>query len=153
MFFFNLQLVFLFNVAFQARSGLSLKVVDESGAAYNTDCCRAKAEQYTKKAAEESRKSNDASISYCAVLFENDDCDSCTRIFSGWDEGIKAGKRTFGKASRYREDSASVIVAPGCILVGYDEDDVKDNVKRTIATAIGRKDWVYKQFGVGYIFR
>ena len=68
--------------------------------------------------------------------------------FSGWDKGIKAGKEKFGRLSRYREDSSSVIVAPGCIFVGYDESDEDDDNKRTIASAIGRRDWVYKDFKV-----
>ena len=70
---------------------------------------------------------------------------------SGWDEGIKAGKRTFGRLSRFREDSTSVIVAPGCIFVGYDESDEDDNNDRDIATAVGRNDWVYKEFKVSII--
>ena len=120
-----------------------VKIVDESGAAYDTKCCRTKADEYIKKA-------NKSRTSYCAVLFENSDCDSCRTLISGWDEGIKAGKRTFGRLSRFREDSTSVIVAPGCIFVGYDESDEDDNNDRDIVTAIGRNDWVYKEFKVSY---
>ena len=84
-------------------------------------CCSVKAQQYIEKG-----KKNNAN--YCAVLFENAACHSCKRLASGWDEGIQQGKRTFPKFdlagnSRFREDSESVIVAPGCIFVGYDESE------------------------------
>ena len=118
-----------------------VKIIDGSGATYDTECCRTKADEYITKA----KKSK---TSYCAVLFENSDCDSCRTLLSGWDEGIKAGKRTFGRLSRFREDSTSVIVAPGCIFVGYDESDEDDNNDRDIVTAVGRNDWVYKEFKV-----
>lgn len=133
---------FLLVVALQVQHGFSAKVIDMSGTVYDKKCCRDKADQYIKKAKTEGRGSQ----GYCAVLFENAACDSCRRVFSGWDKGIKSGKEKFGRLSRYREDSTSVIVAPGCIFVGYDESDEDDDNKRTIASAIGRRDWVYKEF-------
>ena len=134
-------------VTFQPEISSGVRVVDMSGAVYGTKCCKDKAQQYVQKAATESRTSRRAE-KYCAVLFENAACDSCRRLFSGWDTGIKVGKKTFGRLSRHREDSASVIVAPGCIFVGYDESDEDDDNKRTIASAVGRPDWVYKEFKV-----
>ena len=150
-----MELKFLFFVApflamvvlLQAQYGAAVKVIDMSGTVYDKKCCRDKADQYIKKA-----KTERNSQGYCAVLFENAACDSCRRVFSGWDKGIKAGKEKFGRLSRYREDSTSVIVAPGCIFVGYDESDEDDDNKRTIASAIGRRDWVYKDFKVDIIF-
>merc|ERR1711992_417405 len=136
---------FLLVVALQVQYGFSAKVIDMSGSVYDKKCCRDKADQYIKKARTESKTSR-SSGGYCAVLFENAACDSCRRVFSGWDKGIKSGKETFGRLSRYREDSTSVIVAPGCIFVGYDESDEDDDNKRTIANAIGKRHWVYKEF-------
>ena len=129
----------LFGILIPSSLVYGVKIVDESGASYDTECCRTKADEYIAKAAK-------SKTSYCAVLFENSNCDSCRTLISGWDEGIKAGKRTFGRLSRFREDSTSVIVAPGCIFVGYDESDEDDNNDRDIATAVGRNDWVYKEF-------
>ena len=135
----------LIGILILPSSVYGVKIVDESGASYDTECCRTKADEYIKKA-------NKSKTSYCAVLFENSDCDSCRTLLSGWDEGIKAGKRTFGRLSRFREDSTSVIVAPGCIFVGYDESDEDDNNDRDIATAVGRNDWVYKEFKVSHYY-
>jgi len=139
------QLLFLLCVVLQPEISSGLKVVDMSGALVGTKCCKDKAQQYIQKAATESR-TNRNTQSYCAVLFENAACDSCRRFISGWDTGIKEGKKTFGRLSRHRADAASVIVAPGCIFIGYDESDEDDDNKRTIASAIGRNDWVYKEF-------
>ena len=133
----HLHLAFILLVTWQMQKSSAVKVVDMSGATYDTKCCRDKADQYIAKPE-----------SYCAVLFENAACDSCRKIFSGWDKGIKSGKEKFSWVSRYREDSKSVIVAPGCIFVGYDESEEDSDNKRTIATAIGRNDWVYKEFKV-----
>ena len=137
----------------------SVKVIDDTGAAYTgvattegDGCCSAKAKQYIEKG----KKNN---VKYCAVLFEDAACHSCKKLRSGWDEGIQQGKRTFPKFdlsgnSRFREDSESVIVAPGCIFVGYDESEPETDEskraqeRRTIASAIGRSDWVYKEFTV-----
>ena len=149
------QFVLLFFVGFVSEFVLAQKVLDESGAVYSgkDGCCITKARQYIDKG----KKNNEK---YCAVLFENAACDSCKRIVSGWDEGIKEGKRIFPKlsltslSSRFREDSASVVVAPGCIFVGYDEDKEEKDVKkrqqekRAIVSAIGRTDWIYKEFKV-----
>ena len=135
----------LFGILILPSPVYGVKIVDDSGAAYDTECCRTKADEYIAKA----KKSK---TSYCAVLFENSACDSCRTLISGWDEGIKAGKRTFGRLSRFREDSTSVIVAPGCIFVGYDESDEDDNNDRDIVTAVGRSDWVYKEFKVSYCY-
>ena len=143
------QFALFFFGGFLVQFVLAQKILDQSGAVYSgkNDCCIKKARQYIEKGNKNNEK-------YCAVLFENDACDSCTRLFSGWDEGIKEGKRTFSRTSRFREDSSSVIVAPGCIFVGYDEDfEEKDLEKRqrdnrAIASAIGRNDWVYGDFGV-----
>ena len=137
MVFFHLQLALILLVTWQTQGSSAVNVVDMSGASYDTKCCRDKADEYIEKPE-----------SYCAVLFENAACDSCRKVFSGWDKGIKSGKEKFSRVSRYREDSTSVIVAPGCIFVGYDESDEDSNNKRTIATAIGRNDWVYKEFKV-----
>ena len=134
--FMYFQIVLLTYVTFTEVCS-AVKVVDMSGALYDNQCCREKAEQYKQKP-----------DSYCGVLFENAACDSCRKIFSGWDKGIKSGKETFSRLSRYREDSTSVIVAPGCIFVGYDESKEDSNNKRTIASAIGRTEWVYKEFKV-----
>ena len=137
IFVFILPTLFLVVASRKVQYGAGVKVIDMSGSVYDKKCCREKADQYSKKAA-----------GHCAVLFENAACDSCRRIFSGWDKGIFSGKETFGRLSRYREDAASVIVAPGCIFVGYDESDEDNDNKRTIASAIGRNDWVYKEFQV-----
>ena len=137
--FFHLQLTSVLLVTLQTQGSAAVKVVDMSGATYDTKWCRDKADEYTKKG------------DYCAVLFENAACDTCTSLLgfkTGWDRGIESGKVTFSKLGRYREDSESVIVAPGCIFIGYDESDESDDNKRTIATAIGRNDWVYKDFKV-----
>ena len=149
----KLEIFFIIGALFQFV--LAQKILDESGAVYSgkDGCCIKKARQYIEKG----KKNNEK---YCAVLFENTACDSCKKLRSGWDEGIKEGKRTFPKfdltslSARFREDSEGVIVAPGCIFVGYDESEEEKDVKkrqqekRTIANAIGRTDWVYKEFTV-----
>ena len=49
---------------------------------------------------------------------------------------------------RKREDSESVIVAPGCVFFGYDEDhsDKSERGKGIMVSAVGKSDWVYKEF-------
>ena len=156
----SVKLIVLFY--FGSTLAQSTRVVDDSGAAFTgvttsdgKSCCSVKAQQYIEKG-----KKNNAN--YCAVLFENTACDSCKRLTSGWDEGIQQGKRTFPKFdlagnSRFREDSESVIVAPGCIFIGYDESEPETDEskraqeRRTIASAIGRNDWVYKEFTVRFL--
>ena len=137
--FLCLQLGVLFLVTLETQGDAvpEVKVVDMSGASYDNKCCRDKSQEYINKP-----------DNYCAVLFENAACDSCRKVFSGWDKGIKSGKEKFSWVSRYREDSTSVIVSPGCIFLGYDESTEDSDNKRTIATAVGRNDWVYKEFKV-----
>lgn len=151
----SIRLLLLFFIG--SALSQSTKVVDDSGATFTgvttsdgKSCCSVKAKQYIDKG----KKNN---VQYCAVLFEDAACHSCKKLTSGWDEGIQQGKRTFPKFdlsgnSRFREDSESVIVAPGCIFVGYDESEPETDEskraqeRRTIASAIGRSDWVYKEF-------
>ena len=136
------QFLFLVLVVWQGEIVSALKIVDTEGAEYNKKSCREKAEEYTKKGY------------YCAVLFENAECSAGAKLLgfkTGWDRGIEVGKVTFSRLGRYREDSESVIVAPGCIFVGYDESDEDDENKRTVASSIGRKEWVYKEFKVRII--
>ena len=157
----SIRLLLLFFIG--SALSQSTKVVDDSGATFTgvttsdgKSCCSVKAKQYVEKG----KKNN---VKYCAVLFEDASCHSCKKLTSGWDEGIQQGKRTFPKFdlsgnSRFREDSESVIVAPGCIFVGYDasepetDESKRAQERRTIASAIGRSDWVYKEFTVCFFF-
>ena len=133
------QFLFLVLFVWHGEMASALTVLDTSGKAAKKSC-KEKAEEYTNK-----------KDKYCAVLFENDECSSgfsLLGVSTGWDKGIKEGKETFSRLGRYREDSESVIVAPGCIFIGYDESDEDDDNKRTIANAIGKRHWVYKEFKV-----
>merc|ERR1711997_523902 len=108
------------------------KIVEEDGSNYDEDDCRKAAKKHSTS---------------CAVIFENEECDDGL-LKLGWDYGISTGYTKFGLLDRKREDSESVIVSPGCVFFGYDEDhsDKSERGKGIMVSAVGKNDWVYKEF-------
>merc|ERR1712038_2227041 len=88
------------------------KVVTEDGKVYNEDDCEAAAKDAENSGA-------------CGVIFEKTECDD--GLFGNGDsKDIKEGVWTPLRGTGFHEDVESILVKPGCVLFGYDEDDKKD---------------------------
>jgi len=49
------------------------------------------------------------------------------------------------RGTGFHEDVESIIVAPGCIMFGYDENDQKKRGTGISVSAVGKRDWVYRE--------
>jgi len=116
-----------------SKSGI--KVIEENGDNYNEDDCRDAAKDALKSGA-------------CAVIFEKTECDTPDFIFGTGDKKEIFEKDQWvrlGRTSGFREDVESIIVKPGCVLVGYDEDDKENPGQGITVSAVGKTDWVYRE--------
>merc|ERR1711963_556808 len=106
------------------------KVVTEDGKVYNEDDCEAAAKDAENSGA-------------CGVIFEKTECDD--GLFGNGDsKEIKEGVWTPLRGTGFHEDVESILVKPGCVLFGYDEDDKKDRGTGISVNAVGSIDYVVK---------
>merc|ERR1712080_68012 len=45
----------------------------------------------------------------------------------------------------FHEDVESILVAPGCVLFGYDENDQNERGTGISVSAVGKRDWIYRE--------
>jgi len=139
---FVITLVFCVAISLHQTSGLpqlsslfggssGIKVIEEDGSNYNEDDCRDKAKDAERSGA-------------CAVIFEKTECDDGL-LKTGDSKEIEEDKWTNLFGTGFNEDVESVIVRPGCALVGYDESDKDDPAQGITVSAVGKTDWVYKE--------
>jgi len=123
-----LSLVVLFHDSFAVPS--PRKVVTEDGKVYNEDDCEAAAKDAENSGA-------------CGVIFEKTECDD--GLFGNGDsKEIKEGVWTPLRGTGFHEDVESILVKPGCVLFGYDEDDKNDRGTGISVNAVGSIDYVVK---------
>ena len=139
----------LFFVAYLSQLGETLpspkKIIEEDGSTYNEDDC--------EKAADEHAGS-------CAIIFDKHECDLPESFLSVLHTGDKLAIEVGNTPSLpfdFEEDVKSVIVHPGCVLFGYDEDlglirtEKKDLGKGIMVSAVNKKDWVYKELNGKFV--
>merc|ERR1712141_101816 len=86
------------------------KVIEADGSTYNEDDCEDAAKDAERNGA-------------CAVIFEKTECDLPDFGFGTGDKKeIPEGKWTGLRFTGFHEDVESIIVRPGCVVFGYDED-------------------------------
>ena len=69
-----------------------------------------------------------------SILFKNGD-----------EKAIPEGRWVNLRGTGFHEDVESIIVAPGCIMFGYDENDQKKRGTGISVSAVGKRDWVYRE--------
>merc|ERR1712038_72480 len=105
------------------------KVIDLDGDTYNEDDCEDSAKDAERSGA-------------CAVIFEQQECDLS---IIGDKLEIKEGVWTNLRGTGFHEDVESIIVKPGCVVFGYDENDKKERGTGISVSGVGKTDWVYKE--------
>merc|ERR1712226_457994 len=111
------------------------RVIEEDGDRYNEDDCEDAAKDAERSGA-------------CAVIFEKTECDLPDLFFGTGDKmEIDEDKWTGLRFTGFHEDVESIIVRPGCVVFGYDEDheDIRDRGQTISVSAVGKKDWVYRE--------
>jgi len=104
-------------------------VYKENGRKYNEDDCE---------------KSAARNVGKCGVIFEKKECDD--GLFkTGNEKAIPEGRWVNLRGTGFHEDVESIIVAPGCIMFGYDENDQKKRGTGISVSAVGKRDWVYRE--------
>ena len=104
-------------------------VYTENGRKYNEDDCE---------------KSAARNVGKCGVIFEKKECDDGL-IGTGDEKGIEEGRWINLRGTGFHEDVESIIVAPGCVLFGYDENSKTDRGTGISVSAVGKRDWVYRE--------
>jgi len=105
------------------------KVIEEDGSTYNEDDCEDSAKDAERSGA-------------CAVIFEQQECDLS---IIGDKLEIVEDKWTNLRGTGFHEDVESIIVKPGCVVFGYDENDKKARGTGISVSAVNKKDWVYRE--------
>ena len=105
------------------------RIITNDGNTYNEDDCEKSAGRHTRM---------------CGVIFEKTECDE--GLFGTGDElGINEGHWINLRGTGFHEDVESIIVAPGCVLFGYDENNENARGTGISVSAVGRQDWVYRE--------
>jgi len=104
------------------------KVVTQDGKSYDEEDCEVAAKDAANSGA-------------CAVIFEKDECE--TGIF-GDSMDIGEGNWTNLRGTGFHEDVESILVKPGCVLFGYDENDKKERGTGISVSAVGKTDYVVR---------
>jgi len=111
------------------RSSPELPVYKENGQRYNEDDCRKSAARHQGK---------------CGVIFEKKECDD--GLFkTGSEKAITKGNWINLRGTGFHEDVESILVAPGCVLFGYDENDQDARGTGISVSAVGKQNWVYRE--------
>merc|ERR1712141_67451 len=105
------------------------KVIEEDGSTYNEDDCEDSAKDAERSGA-------------CAVIFEQQECDLS---IIGDKLEIKEGVWTNLRGTGFHEDVESIIVKPGCVVFGYDENSKSERGTGISVSAVGKTDWVYRE--------
>lgn len=104
-------------------------VYKENGRRYNEDDCEKSAARHVGK---------------CGVIFEKKECDD--GLFkTGSEKAIEEGRWINLRGTGFHEDVESIIVAPGCVLFGYDENDKDERGTGISVSAVGKQNWVYRE--------
>ena len=130
-----LAVVFIATCVLQWKEtyGFPRKVITKDGKKYNEDDCEQSADRHVGK---------------CGVIFEKSECDTpeSWNIFGTGDEmAIEKDKWINLRGTGFHEDVESIIVAPGCVLFGYDENDKDARGTGISVSAVGKSDWVYRE--------
>ena len=104
------------------------KVIEEDGSTYDEERCEVAAKDAANSGA-------------CAVLFEKSKCK--LGIF-GDSLDIEEGNWTNLRGTGFHEDVETILVKPGCMLFGYDENDKKDRGTGISVSAVGKTDYVVR---------
>ena len=130
-------LFFILAISLQEISAIPSprRVIDEDGDKYNEDDCEDSAKDAERSGA-------------CAVIFEQQECDLS---IIGDKMEIAEGTWTNLKGTGFNEDVESIIVKPGCVLFGYDEDDKKERGSGISVSAVGKTDWVYRELNDKFV--
>ena len=136
-FTFSTALFFILAISLHEISAIPSprRVIDEDGDKYNEDDCEDAA-----KDAENSRA--------CAVIFEKQECDIS---IIGDKMEIAEDTWTNLRGTGFNEDVESIIVKPGCVVFGYDEDDKKQRGSGISVSAVGKTDWVYRELNDRFV--
>jgi len=109
------------------------KVIEADGSTYNEDDCEDAAKDAERSGA-------------CAVIFEKTECDLPDLFFGTGDKmEIDEDKWTNLRGIGFHEDVESIIVKPGCVLFGYDENSKSERGTGISVSAVGKTDWVYRE--------
>ena len=109
------------------------KVIEADGSTYNEDDCEDAAKDAERSGA-------------CAVIFEKTECDLPDLFFGTGDKmEIDEDKWTNLRGTGFHEDVESIIVKPGCVLFGYDENSKSERGTGMSVSAVGKTDWVYRE--------
>ena len=111
------------------------KVIEEDGSTYNEDDCEDSAKDAERSGA-------------CAVIFEQQECDLS---IIGDKLEIKEGVWTNLRGTGFHEDVESIIVKPGCVVFGYDENDKKERGTGISVSGVGKTDWVYRELNDKFV--
>ena len=104
-------------------------VYTQDGRKYREDDCEKSAARHAGK---------------CGVIFEKKECDD--GLFkTGSEKAIEEGRWINLRGTGFHEDVESIIVAPGCVIFGYDENDRNDRGTGISVSAVGKRDWVYRE--------
>ena len=109
------------------------RVIEEDGDRYNEDDCEDAAKDAERSGA-------------CAVIFEKTECDLPDLFFGTGDKmEIDEDKWTNLRGTGFHEDVESIIVKPGCVVFGYDENSKSERGTGISVSAVGKTDWVYRE--------
>lgn len=111
------------------------KVIEEDGSTYNEDDCEDSAKDAERSGA-------------CAVIFEQQECDLS---IIGHKHEIEENKWTNLRWTGFHEDVESIIVKPGCVFFGYDENDKKERGTGISVSAVNKTDWVYRELNDKFV--
>ena len=111
------------------------RVIDLDGDTYNEDDCEDSAKDAERSGA-------------CAVIFEQQECDLS---IIGDKYEITEDKWTNLRGTGFHEDVESIIVKPGCVVFGYDENDKDERGTGISVSAVGKKDWVYRELNDKFV--
>ena len=111
------------------------KVVDEDNNTYNEDDCEDSAKDAERSGA-------------CAVIFEQQECDLS---IIGDKLEISEDKWTNLRGTGFHEDVESIIVKPGCVVFGYDEDKKEERGTGISVSAVGKTNWVYRELNDKFV--
>lgn len=109
------------------------KIIKQDGSTYNEDDCEQSADRHAGK---------------CAVIFEKSECDtpeSWNPFGVGDEMSIESNKWINLRGTGFHEDVESIIVHPGCVIFGYDENTKTDRGTGISVSAVGKTDWVYRE--------
>ena len=83
-------------------------------------------------------------VGKCGVIFEKKECDDGL-IGTGDEKAIEEGRWINLRGTGFHEDVESILVAPGCVMFGYDENSKTDRGTGISVSAVGKHDWVYRE--------